>query len=110
MEETDICLRKMRERIEIADSAAQEEEWRMRYVDIWTIQGDHLVFRDILLAGPTEGERFFFVRRNDRTDYIPARDILRATVTDEKWTVNRNLNDKVHSKKKYKNSRSKQVS
>lgn len=66
----------------------------MRTAELWTVQGDHLVFRDILLAGPSENERFFCIRRNDRTDYIPARDILRATVTDDGWTVNKNLKDK----------------
>ena len=71
----------------------------MRMAEIWTVQGDHMVFRDILLAGPSENERFFCIRRDDRTDYIPSRDILRATVTDSGWTINKNLNDKKPAQK-----------
>lgn len=71
----------------------------MRTAEIWTVQGDHLVFRNIVLAGPSEKERFFCVRREDRTDYIPICDILRATVTDDKWTINKNLSDKKSEQK-----------
>ena len=58
--------------------------WRgmMRRVEIWTVYGDHLVFNNVMLAGPSEGERFFCVRRDDRTDYIPAYDIKKAQVVD----------------------------
>jgi hypothetical protein len=35
-----------------------------------------------MLAGPSECERFFCIRRDDRTDYIPAYDILKAQVVD----------------------------
>lgn len=54
----------------------------MRRVEIWTVYGDHLVFYNVLLAGPSEGERFFCIRREDRTDYIPAYDIKKAQVVD----------------------------
>lgn len=54
----------------------------MRRVEIWTVYGDHLVFNNVMLAGPSECERFFCIRRDDRTDYIPAYDIKRAQVTD----------------------------
>ena len=54
----------------------------MRRVEIWTVYGDHLVFNNVMLAGPSEGERFFCIRRDDRTDYIPAYDIKKAQVVD----------------------------
>ena len=54
----------------------------MRRVEIWTVQGEHMVFYDVLLCGPTEREKFFMVRRKDKTDYIPSYDIRRVTVTD----------------------------
>lgn len=55
----------------------------MRRVEIWTVYGDHLVFNNVMLAGPSEGERFFCIRRDDRTDYIPAYDIKKAQVVDD---------------------------
>ena len=55
----------------------------MRRVEIWTVYGDHLVFNNVVLAGPSEGERFFCIRRDDRTDYIPAYDIKKAQVIDD---------------------------
>lgn len=54
----------------------------MRRVEIWTVYGDHLVFHNVLLAGPSEGEKFFCIRRDDRIDYIPAYDIKKAQVVD----------------------------
>lgn len=55
----------------------------MRRVEIWTVYGDHLVFNNVMLAGPSEGEKFFCVRRDDRTDYIPVYDIKKAQVIDD---------------------------
>lgn len=54
----------------------------MRRVEIWTVYGDHLVFNNVMLAGPSEGEKFFCIRRDDRTDYIPSYDIKKAQVVD----------------------------
>ena len=54
----------------------------MKRVEIWTVYGDHLVFHNVMLAGPSEGEKFFCIRRDDRTDYIPAYDIKKAQVVD----------------------------
>lgn len=54
----------------------------MRTVDIQTVQGDHLVFYNVILAGPSERERFFCVKRPDKMDYIPVFDIKRVTVMD----------------------------
>ncbi len=56
----------------------------MRRVEIRTVYGDHLIFENVLLAGPSDGEKFFCIRRDDRTDYIPAYDIKRVTVHDDK--------------------------
>ena len=55
----------------------------MRRVEIRTVYGDHLIFENVLLAGPSDGEKFFCIRRDDRTDYIPAYDIKRVTVHDD---------------------------
>ena len=54
----------------------------MKRVEIWTVYGDHLVFHNVMLAGPSEGEKFFCIRRDDRTDYIPAYDIKKVQVVD----------------------------
>lgn len=54
----------------------------MKRVEIWTVYGDHLVFHNVMLAGPSEGEKFFCIRRDDRMDYIPAYDIKKAQVVD----------------------------
>ena len=54
----------------------------MKRVELWTVYGDHLVFHNVMLAGPSEGEKFFCIRRDDRTDYIPAYDIKKAQVVD----------------------------
>lgn len=54
----------------------------MRRVEVWTVYGDHLVFHNVMLAGPSEGERFFCIRREDRTDYILAYDIKKVQVVD----------------------------
>ena len=54
----------------------------MRRVEIRTVYGDHLIFNDVVLAGPSDGEKFFCVRRDDMIDYFPAYDIKRATVYD----------------------------
>ena len=54
----------------------------MKRVEIWTVYGDHLVFHNVMLAGLSEGEKFFCIRRDDRTDYIPAYDIKKAQVVD----------------------------
>lgn len=54
----------------------------MRRVEIWTVYGDHLVFYNVTLAGPSDHENFFCIRRGDRMDYIPSYDIKRVQVTD----------------------------
>lgn len=54
----------------------------MKRVELWTVYGDHLVFHNVMLAGPSEGEGFFCIRRDDRMDYIPAYDIKKAQVID----------------------------
>lgn len=54
----------------------------MKRVEIWTVYGDHLVFHNVMLAGPSAGEKFFCIRRDDRTDYIPVYDIKKAQVVD----------------------------
>ena len=54
----------------------------MKRVELWTVYGDHLVFHNVILSGPSEGEKFFCIRRDDRIDYIPAYDIKKAQVVD----------------------------
>ena len=53
----------------------------MRRVEIWNVQGDHMIFENVVLAGPSEKERFFCVNRGEKMDYIPVVDIRRVTVT-----------------------------
>lgn len=75
----------------------------MRRVEIWTVYGDHLVFNNVMLAGPSEGEKFFCIRRDDRTDYIPAYDIKKAQVVDydkrERYKSDFRLSDYKFTKK-----------
>lgn len=54
----------------------------MRRVEIWTVQGDHMVFDNVSLAGPSEKEKFFCISRGEKMDYIPVFDIRRVTVSD----------------------------
>lgn len=54
----------------------------MRRAEVWTIYGEHIVFNNVSLAGPSSCEKFFCIRRDDRIDYIPSSDIKRIQVVD----------------------------
>lgn len=55
----------------------------MRRVEIWNVQGDHMIFDHVMLAGPTDGEKYFCIRTELKMDYIPSIDIKRVTVWDD---------------------------
>ena len=55
----------------------------MKRVEIWNVRDGRSIYNDVISHGFTDKERFFYVSRQDRTDYIPVYDIRNIIIMED---------------------------